>query len=71
MRDEVLPASRLCWPCYSGDHWRKHGKIGCLERVGPRGDVICRCDVLGEYEPPRTQTVFGHSRQHQMMRPVG
>ncbi len=68
---ELLPESRLCWPCYCGDHSKKHGKIGCLEGIGPRGDFICRCEEPGDYRPPKEQMVIGRARMSQIMCSVG
>ncbi len=55
--EAVLPASRLCWPCYSGDHSKKHGQIGCLERIGSRQDHVCRCEISGDYRPTQRGVV--------------
>lgn len=69
--ESVLPASRLCWPCYQGDHSRRHGQIGCLEGIGPRGDVICRCEIPGEYRPMPLPVMRTHSRQDRLKCSVG
>ncbi len=62
-QDYGVPASRLCWPCYSGDHSQRHSQIGCLQGIGPRQDYICRCDILGDYRPRKSATVIAHHSQ--------